>query len=110
MKKYKINDTVYFIHTRYIDGGNIKIGNKDFYISTKSFQSVNKGIICNKLDLRNHTEHVYEIKDNKGLSFCILEKEVFKNEKKALLYCRKKNKDTYKCMYNELKKLKETIK
>lgn len=110
MKKYKINDIVYFIHTKYIDGENIKIGNKDFYISTKSFQSVNKGIICNKLDLRGYTEHIYEIKCNKGFTFCISEKNIFKNEEKALLYCRKKNKDTYKCMYNELKKLKEIIK
>ena len=110
MKKYKTNDTIYFIHTRYIDGGSIKIGDKDFYISTKSFQSVNKGIIYDKLDLRNRPEHIYEIKDDKGLSFCICEKEIFKNKEKALSYCRKKNKDTYKCIYNELKKLKEIIK
>lgn len=111
MKKYKYNknDDVYFIHTKYIDGGSIKIGDKDFYISTKSFQSVNKGIIYDKLDLRNRTEHIYEIKDNKGFSFCIFEKEIFKNKEKALLYCRKKNKDTCKCMFNELKLLKRII-
>lgn len=107
--KYKSGEKVYFLRTIYIDDKHIKIGNKDFYMSTKSFQSINKGIICNKLDLRNYTEHIYEIKDNKGFSFCIFEKEVFKNEKKALLYCRKKNKYTYKDMCKELKELKAII-
>lgn len=107
--KYKINDNIYFIRTQYIEIKNINVGNKNLYISTKIFNYIWKGSIYNRYYHESLNLNMYNIKDNYGFNYTICENHIYKNEKKALSFCKKKNKYTYKDMCKELKELKKII-
>lgn len=107
--KYNKNDNVYFIRIKYIDGEYIKLGDKDFYISTKCFFYIDEGYIIHSFYNEAIKSYLYNIKKNNDEEFTGFEKEIFVDKEKALLYCRKKNKNTCKCISNELKSLKRII-
>ncbi|MBR2246430.1 MAG: hypothetical protein IJ880_05295 [Bacilli bacterium] len=108
--KYKSGEKVYFLRTIYLDNKKIKVGNKEFCMGLKSFNYIDKGLIDNYIYDDNRKSYVYYIKNNYDITTAIIyENEIFINEKKALLACKKKNKYTYKYMLKELKELKKII-
>lgn len=108
--KYKSGEKVYFLRTIYLNNKRIKVGNKEFYMGLKYFNYIDKGLI-NSYDYDDYRKsYRYYIKNNHDATENIIyENEIFINEKKALLACKKKNKYTYKYMCKELKELKKTI-
>lgn len=109
--KFKKNQNVYFLRTIYLDNKRIKIGNKEFCMGLKSFNHIDKGLIDSYIYDDNRKSYLYYIKNNHDVTAAVIyENEIFINEKKALLACKKKNKYTYKYMLKELKELKEVIK
>lgn len=108
--KYKSNEHVYFLRTIYLDDKKIKVGNKEFCMGLKSFNYVEKGLINSYIYDDNRKSYRYYIKNNHDvIEAVIYEDEIFINEKKALLACKRKNKHTYQYMYKELKELKKII-
>ena len=108
--KYKPGEKVYFLRTTYLEHGRIKIGNKEFCIGLKSFNNVEKGVIDSYYYDDNRKSYRYYIKNDHDVTEAVIyEDEIFINEKKALLACKRKNKYTYQYMREELKKLKAII-
>lgn len=108
--KYKSGEEVYFLRTIYLDDKKIKVGNKEFRMGLKSFNYIDKGLIDSYIYDDNRKSYIYYIKNNYNITAAIIyENEIFINEKKALLACKKKNKYTYQYMLKELKELKTII-
>lgn len=106
--KYKSNEKIYFVRMMSVNDKYIKIGDKQFFISTKFFYYIDEGYILNSFYNESIKSYLYNIKNNFG-NYTSFENEIFINKEKALLVCKKKNKYTYKNMYKELKELKKTI-